>query len=324
MGHKSCPERSFNPPPSLTAPPPSVAPTLTAADGALLRTQPQPTRQLRQLRILLPLSPTRKTSKRSQSPEELDSKLSLLALGVFELSPFSGDTCLEPPRSVHVLPVAGSLVTGDSFSPKGTLSGLLSLELSGSRWFGSNASPAPPPTPNHTGMFVSNCVPGIRTKCSSFPEAFHLQALPEATKHRRTPLCSQIGITDHGLEKATRLPLHSSRAPVVTTSVLSCCSLLGTAPLPLGSLGSDWSILPHCEGARKTFASRSKERCAGYWQCGGPSRGNPGLLPKGLPFFPSRGYRSSRCLKHLKRWRGVSVTAASPQLLNNCIIPSAS
>lgn len=166
MGHKSCPERSFNPPPSLTAPPPSVAPTLTAADGALLRTQPQPTRQLRQLRILLPLSPTRKTSKRSQSPEELDSKLSLLALGVFELSPFSGDTCLEPPRSVHVIPVAGSLVTGDSFSPKGTLSGLLSLELSGSRWFGSNTSPAPPPTPNHTGMFVSNCVPGIRTKCS--------------------------------------------------------------------------------------------------------------------------------------------------------------
>lgn len=117
---------------------------------------------------------------------------------MFELSPFSGDTCLEPPRSVHVLPVAGSLVTGDSFSPKGTPSGLLSLELSRSRWFGSNASPAPPPTPNHTGMFVSNCVPGIRTKCSSFPEAFHLQALPEATKHRRAHLCSQIGITDHG------------------------------------------------------------------------------------------------------------------------------
>lgn len=139
--------------PSLTAPPPSVAPTLTAADGALLRSQLQPTRQLRQLRILLPLSPTRKTSKRSQSPEELDSKLSLLALGVFELSPFSGDTCLEPPRSVHVLPVAGSLVTGDSFSPKGTLSGLLSLELSGSRWFGSTL-----PLPLPQSQTIQECL----------------------------------------------------------------------------------------------------------------------------------------------------------------------
>lgn len=121
------------------------------------------------------------------------------------MSLFTGDTCLEPPRSFRVLPVAGSLVTADSSPPKCTPSGLLSLELSRSCCSGSNAFPAPPPTPNHVGMFVSNCVPGIRRKPSLFQGAFHLQALPEAAKDRRAHLDPQTGITDRSLERATRL-----------------------------------------------------------------------------------------------------------------------
>lgn len=103
---------------------------------------------------------------------------------MFVLSPFSGDTCLEPPRSMPVLPVAGSLVTGDQFLSylKGTPSGLLSLALSRSRCSGSNASPAPPPNPKPYRNVCFQLCPWDQNEMQLVSRGFSSAGAPRSNK----------------------------------------------------------------------------------------------------------------------------------------------